>query len=333
MKKQDLIRRIIENGQGNLSQEDFRALEAWKAESSDNRVFAESIEQTFQLSGGYGEDVDFDASKAFNKFQKRINIEEATPTTNSNIHRLRFLKIAASIAIIISLATAFWFQQSNGTGALAKVYSENGETLTLIDKTKVVLNKKGSLTHFTTISDTKRAATLDGEAFFDVHRMIEKPFVITTNSMKIEVLGTSFNVRDFDAEDESLVFVKSGKVKVSSLTIPDSKTVLTAGQQLVIDKTTGKIKKDREENLNALSWMEDKLSFRKTKLKYAIKDLERYFNISIELKNKSIEDCPYTSLFNAPKKNEMIETIAATFNLQLKQIGEMNYELSGGSCE
>lgn len=332
MEQKDFIRRILENGHGNLNHDDFSALEAWKAKSEENRAFAESIERTIELSNNYGKDLDFNASNAFNSFQDRIKVKEVIPL-KSRTNRRNVLKIAASIAVLIAIVSGLWLSQGSASAEMATIYSEMGESLTLMDKSKVILNRKASIEHFTSLNSNTRKVNLEGEAFFDVYRMTEKPFLINTNSIQIEVLGTSFNVRDFKSEDESMVFVKSGKVKISSLSAPNKKIVLTAGQQVIFNKKSGKLEKSSDEALNALSWMEGKLSFKKTKLKYAVKDLERYFGIKIDLKNKDLEECLYTSLFNEPQKLEIIETIAATFKLHLKQIGESNYELSGGSCE
>jgi len=332
MEQKEFIRRILENGQGKLSHEDFSAIEDWKAISDENRAFAESIERTIELSSSYGQNIDFDPSDAYISFQERIKEIEVIPLKSTSSGS-NFLKIAASLAILFTIVSGLWFAKGITSTQMATVYSEEGQTLNLSDKTKVVLNSKTSLEHFTALDANKRKIHLEGEAFFDVYRMPDKPFLITTNSIQIEVLGTSFNVRDLDKEDESIVYVKSGKVKISALAAPNRKVVLTAGQQVIFDKKTGQIVKSNDASINALSWMEGKLSFKKTKLKYAVKDLERYFDIKIDLKNKDLFECEYTSLFNKPQKLEIIETIAATFNLQLKQIGETNYELSGGSCE
>lgn len=332
MEQKDFIRSIIENGQGKLSQADLRVLEAWKAKSDDNRLYAESIEKTLALTGDFGKNLEFDPSSAFVRFQEKVNKTEVIPLINTNSRR-NFMKIAASLAILVAVLSSLWFSQISSSNQMVSVFSEKGESLTLVDKTKVILNKKASLEHFTAISSNPRVVNLKGEAFFDVYRMTDKPFIINTNSIQIEVLGTSFNVRDLDSEDECMVYVKSGKVKINSIATPRTRIILTAGEQAIFNKKTGAFRKSNDHILNALSWMEGKLSFNKTKLKYAIQDLERYFDISIDLKNKSLEECEYTSLFNEPQKASIIETIAATFNLQLKQIGDSTYELNGGSCE
>lgn len=334
MEQKEFIRRIIENRNGKLSQEDYRVLEAWKAKSDDNRAFVKSIERTLDLTADYGNDLEFDSSKAFSKFTQTINNTAEVIPLKKSVSKRRFLKIAASVAILLAVISTIWVNQGNATSEIATLYSEKGESITLIDQSKVVLNQKSHLEHFTSMPSNSRNVKLNGEAFFDVYKISDKPFLINTNSIQIEVLGTSFNVRDLDSEEESLVFVKTGKVKISSISNPRKKIILTPGEQVIFNKKTGNFTKSIDnKTINALSWMEGKLSFNKTKLKYALKDLERHFGVSIKLNNKAIEDCPYTSLFNEPQEANIIETIAATFNLHLKQLGDSSYELSGGSCE
>jgi ferric-dicitrate binding protein FerR (iron transport regulator) len=78
-----------------------------------------------------------------------------------------------------------------------------------------------------------RVVELDGEAYFEVEKMRDKPFVVVTNKEKVEVLGTHFNVYSFPGEQESKVSLLEGKVKVS---VPIGKErLLVPGEQALVN--------------------------------------------------------------------------------------------------
>src|SRR5690606_23322087 len=99
-----------------------------------------------------------------------------------------------------------------------------------------------------------REVRLKGEAFFNVHRDPEKPFMVYADEVVTRVLGTSFNVRAYEDDGEITVAVRTGKVSVyaqksnAAGEIEESETILTPNQQMVYHKLAEKISKQPVEN-------------------------------------------------------------------------------------
>ena len=84
--------------------------------------------------------------------------------------------------------------------------------------------------------------------------------------------------------------------------------------------------------LNDLAWQTGGLAFVKTPLSQVMSDLEKYYQVKISLNNPAMANCPHTApLTNAPL-TQVLEALALTYQLKVKEVGSGAYELSGGIC-
>jgi transmembrane sensor len=126
----------------------------------------------------------------------------------------------------------------------------------------------------------KRALSLIGEAFFDVKHDAKKPFIVSTvNNLKVNVLGTSFNVYSRKNMNEEIK-VATGLVGVVDA---NSTTFLKAGEQLNYSLTNNVARKSRVDVRDATSLQNGTLYFSKSTTKQIAEKLERYYNIHIEI--------------------------------------------------
>ena len=125
---------------------------------------------------------------------------------------------AAVIAGFVYLASALWFVPGGEIESLNLVTQENRETsmlvTTLEDGSVVYLAQESTLKYPEHFATDKREVNLQGEAFFDVAKKHEQTFLIETEKVQIEVLGTAFNVRSH-GDDSFRLSVQRGRVKVS----------------------------------------------------------------------------------------------------------------------
>ena len=82
------------------------------------------------------------------------------------------------------------------------------------DGTVILLKPNSSIEYPAKFSAVDRKVTLKGEAFFDVTKDKNRPFIISTSELTVKVLGTSFNVMAYEGAKEISVAVKTGKVSV-----------------------------------------------------------------------------------------------------------------------
>ncbi len=167
--------------------------------------------------------------------------------------------IAASVALMLVIAGSWWLQhdpQAITSGpAQAVAYGDNNRfieyanntgkpaNIRLSDGSSVMLEDQSVLKYRQDYrSDTAREVHLVGEAFFDISKNPQQPFLVYTNEIVTKVLGTSFRVKAYDNEKDIVVSVKEGKVSVfsskESQKVADANTnvngvILTPNQQVV----------------------------------------------------------------------------------------------------
>lgn len=253
----------------------------------------------------------FDTDKAWNKLHKRIL--ETGKVSSLNINANRVIGLVASVVILIGVVSILMFNISD------KVTFDNNsltiKMVTLPDGSKVAMNTMSKINYGSVFGSETRTVTLVGEAFFEVVKDETKPFIVNLGRTNITVLGTSFNV---DAKtDEIIVVVKSGRVEVGNEKF--QQVVLLAGDQaLIMDNTD--ITKQKNINCNYISWLNKKLVFKATPLAIACTDIEKTYNCNIELNNSSISNYKITSTFDNVPLNDVLESIALTFNIKIENI-------------
>lgn len=120
-------------------------------------------------------------------------------------------------------------------------YVNNGESAIMVglpDGTQAWLNPGTELAFDSTFNADERNVSLSGEAYFDVAHNPECPFIVTTESFRIKVLGTVFNVRNFPGDTSPEVSLAQGSVAMQNL---DGVNLvrLRPGQQAVLDTDDG----------------------------------------------------------------------------------------------
>ncbi|MDO5977643.1 FecR family protein [Flavivirga spongiicola] len=166
----------------------------------------------------------------------------------------------------------------------------------LPDGSKIVLNADSELTYPKEFNDSIREVTLIGEAFFDIKRDENKPFIVNTNSIKIRVLGTSFNVKSYAKDTKVETTLVTGKVEL----IKDEETpiVLAPSQKAVFHKKENKLEIEEVKSLDVVAWKDGTLIFNKTPLREVAIDLERKYNIEININSLKLLNYEYTGTFD-----------------------------------
>lgn len=196
------------------------------------------------------------------------------------------LKYAAAIAVVLAVGVGIYSSRSSETDEANLTYTEvnveNGEQkqVTLPDGTIVTLNAGTTLRYPTNFSADTRLVEMRGEAFFKVKRNESKPFIVRTPNADVKVLGTSFNVKAYQEDEQLAVSVKTGKVQVD---MPETQMRLLPNEQLTVNKVSGEILKKNEDAGKVTAWMEGGLYFNRTPIQSVVRDLERMYNMEIEL--------------------------------------------------
>ncbi|MDD3556211.1 MAG: FecR domain-containing protein, partial [Proteiniphilum sp.] len=187
--------------------------------------------------------------------------------------------------------------QSNATAEMNTLYVPAGQRaqLTLHDGTQVWLNARSTLTYPARFSRNRREVSVVGEAYFDVAENREKPFIVTTQQLTMEVLGTEFNVFSYPDAGYTQTALVEGSLKVSETGKKSQPVLLSPNQQVTY--SDNKIRLEKLSNPEYLLWRDGIYAFENERLIDIIEKLELYYDITIKVEDPEIFNVRYTGKF------------------------------------
>lgn len=160
-------------------------------------------------------------------------------------------------------------------------------TLILEDGTKVYMNSGSSLAYPIEFAANKREVYLDGEAYFEVAKESERKFIVQTAYKAVEVLGTQFNVAIDKSLNKFETVLVSGKI---ALEAASGQIVMEPNQLYGFSSVSGNEELRTVDPQDHISWINDKLKFRKEPLYEVLHKLEKVYNIEITLLKPEYKD-------------------------------------------
>ncbi len=199
-------------------------------------------------------------------------------------------------------------------------------TLVLSDGTEIQLNS-GTHIKYPVKFPTKgnREVTMTGEAYFKVSKNKEHPFIVNSEQVAVQVLGTEFNVTSYKEQSTINTVLVEGSVSLSHESDPESKTLLEPGNKGSWDKTQETMSVEKVDTLLYTSWLNGEIVFRDTPFSELLTKLERAYNVRIVNKNIGLEEKAFNARYNI--KVESIEDVLEA----LKIIAPFGYEIKDKS--
>ncbi len=191
----------------------------------------------------------------------------------------------------------------------------------LVDGTLIHLNAGTRLQFPPSFTTAKsREVLLDGEAYFDVQKNKDLPFIVSTNTMSIEVLGTRFNVSSYSNDKESFVALEEGSVSIKPSFETDTRlksALLKPGEKAFVRNHTFEIQKTNIKK--DVAWNQGTLLFENDRFENIIKKLERHYNMTIENQSDVLNNIRYTGTFTSESLTEVLQTF--------KELSDFDYEV------
>lgn len=163
----------------------------------------------------------------------------------------------------------------------------------LSDGTHVYLNSGSVFSYPLEFRKRDRKVFLSGEAFFEVEKDKNRPFLVFTDNLRIKVTGTRFNVQSYDSDKTTQVVLVEGKVSIRKKENIMYSMPLNPGERAVLELNSNKLQKDKVEVQPYISWIKGYLIFQRTPIREVVRKLERYYNTKIEIE-KDIEDIRFS---------------------------------------
>lgn len=169
----------------------------------------------------------------------------------------------------------------------------------LSDGTKVWLNAGSRLTYPENFLGEKRTVTLDGEGYFEVQHAERIPFIVHTNGMDIEVLGTKFNIKSYSPEEKTVATLINGRI--SAVVSGKEPLLLRPDQQAVLDVSQGKLTVHEVIARDYAAWKEGRFIFKEEGLEAVMNDIARWYDIRVVYEQDEAKQFGFTGMIDRYK--------------------------------
>ena len=208
-----------------------------------------------------------------------------------------FLKVAAVIAVVLSGVYFFSGKEQDTDVAVQTLYVPTGQRaeLVLSDGTKVWLNSHTRFVFPNRFGRDTRNVRLDGEGYFEVAKDSVHPFIVETAKYNVRVLGTEFDVKAYDSDSIWEAYLLKGAVELYASGSSQNHLKLTPNTMACLQG--GRLLRKMIAKKDDFLWREGILSFKDTPVDEMMNRLQLYYEIKIEVNNKSLLQKHYTGKF------------------------------------
>jgi transmembrane sensor len=272
--------------------------------------------------------------------------EVGHPVSRRGVPFLRlFWGAAAAVGGIIFFTYSYYARKEGLRNTMANTVSTrpgSRSRVQLPDGTQVWLNADSRITFNAAFTGLSREVELSGEAYFDVAKEKDHPFIIHTPSIDVRVLGTSFDIRSYNNERNTEADLFQGSVEVTLRNNPDKKIVLKPNEKLVIHNDSlipsndvnrepgrGSHRDDREEPMITLGkvhfqkkdssvteilWVRNQLAFDGVTLEEAALQIERWYGVKIIIRDDILRRTAYSAVFEDETLIQVMEALRLSGN-------------------
>ncbi len=331
---EDEIKLIINKYIYNHDLTDFEIvqLEKYLAHSENKLLFEKIMEKESKDSFDEKETIDPEISaEIYKKLKKEIKEVEVLPSKKRTAFAPQlYFRIAAvfTFLLLISTITIFYYFSNSKNIYISTSVGER-KTIVLPDNSTITLNNNSSIKYTDNWFESDlREIELEGEAFFDVVKDPNKPFIVYTSQLNIKVLGTSFNVKSYKEDDNITTTLIKGSVAIQQKNEEATESddvVLKENQKAIFHKGSQNLVLQGAKDEKETSWKQGKLVFEDNSFIEIFRELERWYGIKIKYKVKSANSCR----FNLKIENESLVQVLDLF----KSTTDLNYTINGNNVK
>lgn len=341
---------IISYLDGSIGEDEKKILEEWVCSNNRNKDLFVSIYKTWIITGSEKGKNKFDTNTAWEDFSKLLSGRSELQVQKwQKAMNFRKLKIAATwlLFFVLGSAVMYFIRETAGKMMLKQVSISvplgSRTDIILPDGSRVWLNAGTQLTYYQDYGTETRSLYLTGEAFFEVVKDMEHPFIVNASEVKIVALGTKFNVKAYPEEQEVLTTLEEGKLDVQVLKSTGEKTslIVMPNENIIFHKAEGTLEKAIDDsavkkeietrsgreivpvaapvitlikNVNTelyTSWKEERWIIENEPLGTLAPMLERRYNVKIIFKDDQLKKYNFTGTI----ENETIEQMMTALQL------------------
>lgn len=251
------------------------------------------------------------------------------------LHLYKVYSYAASCLLLFALSVTVYYTSFKPAPESTFIVSSglrNIENISLPDGTNVQLGPGSRLSYPSAFNHKTRDIYLDGQAFFDVAKNPRQPFIVHTADMKVEALGTAFELFSYEKESHAEVILVTGSVKVGvrhESREKEEEYILLPDRKLELDRQTGEVSSTLVDADRYTSWSSGgTLSFENEQLSMIIPRLEQWFKREIKCEQELAEQYRFTFKVRDESLERILSMIEAASSLKYVRLNGNGYVLT-----
>jgi len=305
---------------------------------AENNILAEWLHESPENKNRLFSEKDIWDTYAYQFDRKRYNIDSelqvlrsklTVKNTSKDTVLNQIIRVAAVILITFGLGWSTRYIDFNRSSTvqeatIQEIVVPKGQVsqLFLADGTRVWINSESKLKVLSVFASNERNVQLSGEAFFEVAKDPKRPFRVEVNGQKIEVLGTSFNVRAYPNHNEIQTTLTAGKIQLFT---GDQRSILNPGEQSIFNLETKQLSINQVDPANYTSWKEGRFEFQNENLVDVFKVIERWYDVEIQYKESDFKGMRFSGVIKRNKDinhflNLLNHSVPVTYSIDLDKI-------------
>ncbi len=317
---------IVDYFCNNLNTEGMAEVEAWCASNEANAKVFRQLRTIWMTIPDVDRLAQFDKDQAYRRFMVRVAAYNKARRT----HRvIRLMRYAAILLVVVGVFSWMFYvggqRKIEARFADISVEAPLGSTtrITLPDGTQVWLNAGSHITYSQGYGVTNRNVRLVGEGYFEVAHNENLPFHVLSGVLKVRVLGTKFDFRDYPEDPEAIVSLAEGSVALGSVHDGGREYQLQPNERAVFEKNTGNIQVEAFTAQNARQWTRGVLHFSNVRLGEIAAVLSRSYRQHVALADKQLGSLRFYGTFNRNEQSlhQILDALSATGRIHYKTNG------------
>lgn len=247
----------------------------------------------------------FSAAAGYPELEKRLK-----PRIRRLFPVRRFAAAAAAVVLLcLSVVTVYLYMQPASLQTVATL--AEARNITLPDGSRVVLNRYSSLSYPKRFETDNREVQLTGEAYFEVSKDKQHPFIVQTEYINVQVLGTRFNVDAYRNNPEIKTTLLTGSVAVSNKS-NSARMILKPNEIAIYNKVGNKLTRQLTERAkDEISWRDGEFIFDNLPLEDIARELSNSFDTPIHIADTTLRNYRISARF---RNGEDLNTILSVLH-------------------
>lgn len=272
---------------GELDLETVMAVESWYDASEENQRLLGQVYRILYVNDRINAAADFDPEASLSRLKDRMRSKSRRRFA---LRVVRWTMGVAAACVLLVAGVVFTQRLGEYVSRPLTVQTQLGERSQVIlpDGSKVWLNSCSSVKYSSSFFTRERRVEMTGEAYFIVEKDRRAPFIVSSDGLDIEVLGTRFNVRNDSDLHRITAVLLEGSIEARG---GSSTARLRPAQQIIFNTDTREMLVSECCSVErSINWIDGKFRFDRNTFSEIVAELQRYYNVDIEFADARLRD-------------------------------------------